>query len=138
MLQRMQTVWMLLAGIFAFLTIRFVVYTGTKNVNNVNEYAALTAGSSFFLLILTIATGLVALITIFLYKNRSLQIKLCFAALALYVLCALFYYLQIKDFVDGAFSLTSVFFFLVPICLLLAIRGIYKDQKLIKSIDRLR
>ncbi len=87
MLQRMQTVWMLLAGIFAFLTIRFVVYTGTKNVNNVNEYAALTAGSSFFLLILTIATGLVALITIFLYKNRSLQIKLCFAALGF--ICAL-------------------------------------------------
>lgn len=138
MLQRMQTVWMLLAAIFIFLTVYFVVYTGTKNVPNGTEYTALTAGSNFFLLIFTIATGLVSFIAIFLYKNRSLQLKLCIAALLLYILCAVFYYLQIRNFSDGAFSLTSVFFFLVPIFLILAMRGIYKDQKLIKSIDRLR
>ncbi|MBX3254573.1 MAG: DUF4293 domain-containing protein [Chitinophagaceae bacterium] len=138
MLQRMQTVWLLLAGVFAFLTIRFVVYTGTTQVDNGSEYTVLTGASNFFLLIVSIGTGLVALITIFLYKNRSLQIKLGFVALLLYILSAFLYYLQIKNFSDGAFSLTSVFFFLVPVCLILAIRGIYKDQKLVKSIDRLR
>ncbi|MBX2922592.1 MAG: DUF4293 domain-containing protein [Chitinophagaceae bacterium] len=138
MLQRMQSVWLLLAGTFAFLTIRFAVYTGTTQINNGNEYAVLTAGSNFFLLISTIASALVALIAIFLYKNRSLQIKLGFAALALYILSAGLYYLQIKNFSDGAFSLTSVFFFLIPVCLLLAIKSIYRDQKLVKSIDRLR
>ncbi|MGN6437342.1 MAG: DUF4293 domain-containing protein [Agriterribacter sp.] len=138
MLQRMQTLWMLLASIFMFLTIRFVVYTGTRNIDNVNEYTALTAGSNFFLLIFTIAAALVAFIAVFLYKNRSLQMKMCIVALLLYIVCAVFYYLQIRHFSDGAFSLTSVFFFLVPIFLILAIRGIYKDQKLIKSIDRLR
>lgn len=138
MLQRIQTVWLLLAGVFAFLTIKFAIYNGTKLTNGISEYMPLSAGSNLLLLIFTVALGLLPLITIFLYKNRGLQIKLTLAALGVYIICSVFYFTAIKNFTQGAPSFWSVFYFLIPLCLLLAIRGIYKDQKLVKSIDRLR
>lgn len=138
MLQRMQSIWLLLAGICSFLTVKFIVYTGTRDNNGVNEYSEISAGSNFFILILSIATGLIALIAIFLYKNRPLQQKLCLAGLLSFIITCVFYYLEIKKFTVGSFSLLSVFLLLVPVFYFLAIRGIYRDQKLIKSVDRLR
>ncbi|MFT3701504.1 MAG: DUF4293 family protein [Agriterribacter sp.] len=138
MLQRVQSIWLLLAGVLAFLTTQFSIYSGNKVVDAVNQYDTLSAGSNLFLLITTVALGIIAIITIFLYKNRSLQLKLSFAALGVYVIICLLYFLEIKKYVQGAFSLLSILFFLIPIFLLLAIRGIYKDMKLVKSIDRLR
>lgn len=138
MLQRIQSLWLLLAGVFAFLTIRFAIYNGTKLTSGISEYTPLSAGSNLLLLIFTVALGLLCLICIFLYKNRSMQIKLSLAALGVYIICSLFYFSAIKNFTQGAPSFWSVFYFLIPLCLLLAIRGIYKDQKLVKSIDRLR
>lgn len=138
MLQRVQSLWLLLAGVFAFLTIKFSIYNGTKLTNGISEYTPLSAGSNLILLILTVALGLLPLISIFLYKNRGMQIKLTLAALGVYIICSIFYFTAIKNFTQGAPSFWSVFYFLIPLCLLLAIRGIYKDQKLVKSIDRLR
>lgn len=138
MLQRMQTIWLLLATAFSFLTLRFPVYNGNKLVNETSEYNMLSATSSLFLIILSVATGLIALIAVFLYKNRGLQQKLCFAGLLLYIISGMLYYTQIKSFTEGAFTLWAVFYFLIPLCFILAIRGIYRDQRLVKSIDRLR
>ena len=138
MLQRIQTLWLFLAGVFAFLTIRFAIYNGTRLTDGITEYTPLGAGSNILLLIFTVALGLLPLITIFLYKNRGLQIKLTLAALGVYIICSIFYFSAIKNFTQGALSFWSVFYFVIPICLILAISGIYKDQKLVKSIDRLR
>ncbi len=138
MLQRIQTIWLLLAAAFSFMTLRFPVYNGNKTVDGMNEYNMLSATSSLFLIVLAVATGLIALITLFLYKNRSMQLKLCFLSLLLCMASGTLYYTQIKSFVQGAFSLWSVLYFLIPVCFILAMRGIYRDQKLVKSIDRLR
>jgi hypothetical protein len=43
-----------------------------------------------------------------------------------------------KNFKTGGLSLYSALSFLVPVFFILAIIGIYKDQKLLKSLDRLR
>lgn len=138
MLQRMQTIWLLLAAVFSFLTLRFPIYSGNKIANGISEYNMLSATSNLFLIILAVATGLVAFINIFLYKNRGMQQKLCFSGLALCIILGWLYYMQIKTFVQGAFNLSSAFYFLIPLCFILAMRGIYRDQKLVKSIDRLR
>jgi len=138
MLQRIQTLWLLLSAFFAFVTIKFSIYNGTRAIGEVNEYNMLNAGSSLFLLIATVALGLLAFIAVFLYKNRSMQLKISLLALGVYIICGLLYFLEIKKFTQGAFSLWSALFFLIPVFLLLAIRGIYKDIKLVKSIDRLR
>lgn len=138
MLQRIQTIWLLLAAVLSFVTLRFPVYNGNKAIDGVNEYNMLSATSSLFLIVLAVAAGLIAFVTLFLYKNRSMQLKLCFAGLLICVLSGALYYAQIKSFAEGAFSLWSVLYFLIPVCFVLAMRGIYRDQKLVKSIDRLR
>jgi drug/metabolite transporter (DMT)-like permease len=48
------------------------------------------------------------------------------------------YFLYMKNFKTGGLSLYSILSFLVPVFFILAIRSIYKDQKLLKSLDRLR
>lgn len=138
MIQRMQSLWLLLAGLCAFLTLRLPVYNGNVLVNGISQYNELSAASNLFLIILAVATGITAWIAIFLYKNRSMQQKLSLLCLALFIISGLLYYSKIKTFVEGSFSLWSVLYFLIPVALILAIRGIYRDQKLIKSVDRLR
>jgi hypothetical protein len=48
------------------------------------------------------------------------------------------YFNSKKDYPGGGLALTSAFALLIPIFLFLALRGIYKDEKLIKSMNRLR
>ncbi len=138
MLQRIQSLWLLLAGVLSFLTLRFNVYSGTRDMNGATLFTRLNASSSFLIMLVTVVFGLLALISVFLYKNRSLQIKLSLAALLFYILSAVLYYQQIQQFTAGSFSLTSVIYFVIPVLIVLAIKGIYNDQRLIKSVDRLR
>jgi drug/metabolite transporter (DMT)-like permease len=90
------------------------------------------------LLVFVIATGLVALINIFLYSNRSLQIKISVVGVLLGLVNLMHYFLYMRNFKTGGLSLYSIFSFLVPVFFILAIIGMYKDQKLLKSLDRLR
>ncbi len=138
MFQRIQTIWLLLASAFSFLSLRFPVYSGTKIVNGVTQSETLDSASDFFLLVLTVAVGLIALITIFLFKNRKLQFRLCIVGLLIQIGCLILYYVRASTFNSGVIALWALFPIVVPIFFILAARGIYKDEKLVKSVDRLR
>lgn len=140
MLQRLQTVWLLLASVLAFVSLKISFFSGNILIENVKQFQNFTAMSNMLLMILTVGAGIASLITIFLFKDRKLQIKICFAVLAVAVLNIVLYYLQTKNFVAGewTFDLTSVVTIAIPFLLFLAIRGIYKDDRLVKSVDRLR
>lgn len=136
MIQRIQSVWLLLAAICSFLTFRVSFYYGLKTGSTVNE--ALNATSSILLIICAAAAGLGSFIAIFLYKDRKTQIRVAAIALILSILSLVIYFSQTKNFTDGRFSLTSIVSIVIPVFIILAIRGIWKDQKLVKSLDRLR
>lgn len=139
MIQRIQTVWLFLSALFAALTYKFPFYSGNViNKENVQQYEKLVASSNFLVLIFT--AGLVAgtIIMIFMYKNRKQQMWLIAAAAALSIINIVLYFTELKKFVSGNMSLTAVFALAIPVFLLLAINGIYKDEKLVKSLDRLR
>ncbi len=74
MIQRIQSVWLLLASACAFLSLKMPFYVGT-NKDNVASYK-LMGTENFYLMLLTIAIAVLALINIFLYTNRKLQIRL--------------------------------------------------------------
>ena len=141
MLQRMQSVWLLLAAICAVLTIKFSFYSGNIEVpGQPVSFQYLTAAFSIWILIVTVIITCIAVIDIFLYKNRKLQGRLAILGI-LFSFSNIFLYLkEIHRFVEnqGSPTITSVFVFLIPILFFLAWRGIYKDQKLVKSLDRLR
>jgi len=139
MIQRIQTVWLFLAALFAALTYKFPFYTGNViNKEKVQVYENLVASSSFLLLIFTAVLVGGTIYVIFMYKNRKQQIWLTVGALGLSIINIILYFSELKKFISGSMSLTSVFALAIPVFLLLAISGIWKDEKLVKSLDRLR
>lgn len=139
MIQRIQTVWLFLAALFAALTYKFPFYTGNIiNKDKIQLYEKLTASTNFLTLIFT--AGLIAgsVAIIFLYKNRKQQMWLTVAAAGLSIINIIIYFSELKRFVSGNMSLTSILALLIPVFFILAINGIWKDEKLVKSLDRLR
>jgi len=139
MLQRIQTVWLFLAVLFAALTYKFPFYTGNIiGKDNVQRYEKLVASSNFILLILTASFIVGTIAIIFMYKSRKQQLWLTVVAACLSILNLVIYFYEVKRFNSGNMSLTAILAFAIPILLILAINGIRKDEKLIRSLDRLR
>lgn len=139
MIQRMQSLWLLLAAIFGVLTFKLPFYSGSKIINDVKEPdVRLNAGSQILILILTALVILLCFIALFLYKNRKKQFTLTIINSILSIVLITLYFLQVTNFETGIISLSCLFTFAIPVFLFLAARGIWKDEKLIKSLDRLR
>ena len=138
MIQRQQTLWLVLSGICAFLSYKFPFFSGIKEgAKNLTEKAILDGGSSFFLLVLTGISLVLSLITIFLYKDRKLQLKLCVAGIILSILILIIYFSEMRK-LSGSVSLSSIFVFAMLAGYIMATRSIWHDEKLIKSLDKLR
>ncbi|MEP6749486.1 MAG: DUF4293 domain-containing protein [Bacteroidota bacterium] len=139
MIQRMQTVWLLLATVSAFLTCKLSFFSGNIiGDDKIKVFSQLTASFNLILLVLTVILGSVSFLAIFLYKNRKLQLRITLAAILLSIVIPILYYMQAQKFVEGTYSITAVISILIPVLLILAARGINSDQKLVKSLDRLR
>lgn len=141
MIQRIQTVWLLLAVVCGFGMTKIPLFSATLPDTTTRE---LIATESLLLFAIVIVIAALALVTIFLFKNRPLQLKLTiFGIIASIGVIALEVY-EIGQFkvANAIISGTYQWGGLLPIFMLifffLAARGIYKDQKLVKSLDRLR
>lgn len=152
MIQRIQTIWLLLAAI----TISFLLFIPmvTTTVGNV-EYRVLATGlyqktgevskqieAYLPLLISTIAVAVMCLVNIFNFKNRTTQKRLIIANVLL-IIGLSFWCSQYAKKIPGGLETANynVGMFLPVIAILfciLAIRGINNDDKLIRSADRLR
>ncbi len=148
MIQRVQTLWMILAAILAFLTIKFSFYSGTlilENTSNVvtsaateGSYHVLSATDNFVILILTSALGTGIIINIFLYKHRGIQMRIIILAILLECLIVFLYVRQTNKYSQGNFNIWSALHIFIVLFLIFAAKGIYKDSKLIKESNRLR
>ena len=138
MIQRIQSVWLLLAAAAAFASLQFPFYNGLTEAGKPLVYV--TAQSNLLLLILTAGVGLASLIAIFLYKNRKMQSRIVLIALLVSVINLVLFFMQTQKFLPGQgnYNLTAIFAIVAPVLLILAMRGIKKDEKLVKSLDRLR
>ncbi len=140
MIQRAQTLWLLLAAAAAFSTLQFSFFSGNKLVNNVKQFVSLNARESLLLTVLTVAVAIAALVNIFLYKDRKRQVLITWVTILVSIGNIVLYFVETKKFVpnEGSFDLTAVLAFVVPVFLLLAVRGMRRDEKLVRSVDRLR
>ncbi len=136
MIQRIQTIWFLLASACAFLSLKLPFYIGT-NKNHVASYQ-LNGLENIFITILTCVIGALAFITIFFFKKRKKQVRFSFLAILLELVLLVLYYLEIRTFTEGTFALTALLQSCVILFYLLALRGIHKDINLVRSSDRLR
>ncbi len=153
MLQRIQSVFLLLTALTSALM--FFMPVALLIVPNAPVYEFYTTkvieiqSTSPFVawnwtsLILNILITALAFVTIFLYKKRFLQLRLCIVNIILMLGMIVLMWLQVNHMtqeLDAESQLKLSFCFpLVGIILTwLALRGIIKDIALLKSYDRIR
>ena len=142
MIQRIQSIWLVIVAITAFATSRLTLYIGKTATGT--EIPFELAGN-LLLAIIIILLGIFALICLFLYKNRKLQFKISvfgvilsigFLFLEYYVVENIF---KVKNsIVSGSYQIGAILPVVMVIFFVMAARGIYKDERLVKSMDRLR
>lgn len=160
MIQRIQSVWLLLAAIASILLFFFPVATFFKE--GIEFFKFYAYGLSYpepfamqldmlyrplmkysVLLAILVTTG-IPILTIFLYKNRSRQIYLSRLTLLLNVVLIVVFFLLSDSFaeVSGSSTFNYGVACYLPIfsivMLFLAIRGVKKDEALVRSADRIR
>jgi peptidoglycan/LPS O-acetylase OafA/YrhL len=140
MIQRQQTLWLLLSTIAAVLTFMFPFATGEEleKGTTLKRMIELNAGGNFFVLLLTIASIGLSGIAIFMFKDRKLQIKLCLLGLLVSIIIIVLYILAMQKLISPTPALWAILPIATLIGYFMAFRLIRKDEKLVKSLDKLR
>lgn len=136
MLQRIQSVWLLLASAASTLSLFATFYAGT-NKDLIPSYE-LKGNENLFTTALTLAIAIVAFVAIFLYKNRSLQLKLCVVGILLTAGLIALYYYYIQSYNGGTYGIAALLQAAIVFFFFLAAKGISRDSKIIKESNRLR
>ena len=136
MIQRVQTICMILAEGTVIHTLNLSFYSGV--LLTANSFHSLIAMDHFWLMVLTVALATGIFINIFLFKHRGLQFRICLFAVFTECLIIFIYIWQTNNYSQGTFDLWSALHILIIIFLIMAAVGIYKDSKLIKDSNRLR
>ncbi len=141
MIQRIQSLYLLIVAIAAFSTYTLKLYVG--KLSDGSERPFLLA-DDFLMVIAIILLGLLAIACIFLFKNRNLQFKLSvIGAIASFGFLFLEYFKvesfkTSMNFISGQYQVGAIVPLFMVIFFFLAAKGIYKDEKLVKSLNRLR
>lgn len=141
MIQRIQSVWLLLAALVMAAVFYFPSYKfqGTSML-------PLTIGNDFVGIILAAISIVLSLVTIFRFKNRKSQIGMTWLNLLVCIGLQAWLFVRINNFtsdathanVSGYYWIGTFVPLVVIILLFMAKAGIRKDEKLVKSLDRLR
>jgi hypothetical protein len=151
MIQRIQSVYLFLAALInGYLLLgdgTFYTATGARHatltftsvtISDVKVYDTVSQ-------LLLLAIAVTCLFSIFSFRKRQLQIKLCWAIAALLILLGVMTFIRYKNLtaqlgasLDGSLG----FGFLAPVLslvfVLLALRGVLQDERTIRDMDRLR
>ena len=155
MIQRIQSLYLFLAAVCAVLPLFLplavsscgtdaflckVSIWGFDDPLASNSYSGGWANLSAALLLAL--SGVVSLVTIFLYRNRNAQRRLCTVLIVLLAIaCGLTAgYLSVLPDAVAIRSLSFAAFLPVVaiVAVLSALRGIVRDEKLVRSLDRIR
>lgn len=147
MIQRKQTIYLLVAAILgAVISFYNPNLWRAKLVNNSYQY--FTGQSSYLYFILLMIIIALAIVCIFLFKKRPLQFKLTVINLLLSIAIIVLQYFKIKTeaaqwqesqmLVSSTYLPAAFLPVIIVVLLFLAARGIYKDERLVKSLNRLR
>lgn len=155
MIQRIQTIYLLfaalvIAGLFVFPLVHDVYVNGQpetvmvsgifKNVNGqptrTETFIPLIIGTAF--------VALLPLTVIFFYKNRRKQINFCYGLMLVIIAYSYWVSQTVKNAIGGAYlnmgnyGIGIILLSLSLLLIVIAQRSIQKDEKLVRSADRLR
>ncbi|MGZ3755325.1 MAG: DUF4293 domain-containing protein [Mucilaginibacter sp.] len=155
MLQRIQSIYLLLAslvlfGLFVFPLVHDVYVNSaplTVMVTGIYQNINGQQTHTDFFIALTAATAVVALlplVIIFLYKNRKQQIALCYATMLVIIAFSYWVSQTVKNAIGNAnltmsnYGIGIILLSVSILFIVLAQKAIQRDDKLVKSADRLR
>ncbi len=155
MIQRIQTLYLLIA--VGLMVVTLVCPVALLNVGGeqvtlsafgISDSVGKLSNMSIFMGIQLALSTLLPLVTIFLFKNRILQIRLCGAELVMLLGCLAIIGVSIgrmcRTLVDNfewsmlALRLPVVMPIVAFILVLLAMRATLRDELLVRSLDRIR
>ena len=131
MIQRIQSIYLVIATIAIFL-IAFKVPIYTLNGR------LFMAQDDTKMFILTIVGALFSLFCLFMFKNRKFQMKLIRLTILIQMIIGVRLFMVFNKF---EVVLNTTMLFLVTftlIALIMAYRGVKKDEDLVRSVDRIR
>lgn len=154
MIQRIQTLYLSGVAVLTALVLwlplaRFTAGMAAFDLHafGLRDADGVVVQQTLYLGILAALTCLVAVVSIFLYKRRMLQLRLCIVQLVLLLgvtaLTAIYYFLSYRFFATFAFHAQHIRLAIVfpLVCLVLeylAARAIFRDEMLVRSLDRIR
>lgn len=145
MIQRIQSVFLLLAGLASGALFKVPFAISDKPVPEMMNDQIYNVQDNTILILLSLVAALLAVGAIFLYNNRALQIRLAYLTIVcsvlLMIVAALLFYNERTLNVLNAQIEDQFGLYLPFICIIfagLAIRFIQKDEGIVRSMDRLR
>lgn len=164
MIQRIQTLWLAFVILITVATFFFPLVDFSfdlKGMQHVEPYGLLLKDKSpdsmqlvqttpaWSLIFMQVGISLLALISIFLYKNRQMQLKFVAGGILLitiYIAFGLFKIDGLEKQITALYSVPIVNYNRISICfpilqvllMILSQRAIRKDERLVRSSDRLR
>jgi peptidoglycan/LPS O-acetylase OafA/YrhL len=156
MIQRIQSIYLLAASLVLFALFLFPVVNNlllnghadsimASGIYEVINGVRTKTSSLIYLTIATIIAALLPLAGIFMYKNRKQQSSYCYIAIVLIIGYSFYLAETVKDIVGAGITLKPenyglgiILPSLAIVLIILGIRNINKDEKLVRSADRLR
>ena len=151
MIQRIQTLYLLvvaaLMAVTLFVPLAWFAADGAEYRLYAFSLQTLEGGAvqgTVYMGLLLLASCLLPLVTIFLFRRRMLQIRLCVVEMVLLLgavaMEAIYYYLSARAFSDAAMYARG--FIALPLVGLffayLAVRAIFRDELMVRAADRIR
>lgn len=131
MIQRIQSIYLLVAAIsMSLISFKVTVYT-------LNE-TLFMAQDDTKMFVLTIVGAIFSLLGLFMFKNRKFQMKLIRLTVLIQMIIGIRILILFNQF---EIVLNNSFLFLMSftlLALIMAYRGIKKDDDLVRSVDRIR
>ena len=159
MIQRIQTLYLLVAGIFPVISlfVPLVVFSEGARWASMSAFGCesalvqeLAGFHPYGLLVFTLLASLSALYAIFGYKNRKSQIKKVYLTIVFNVMTIVFnviWYVALGAYTYSVseriglgytFTISALLPIIALIALFLALKGIRKDEALVRAADRIR
>jgi len=129
MIQRIQTLYILIVIILSFLMLKLTI-----DFSNDIKLNSLVKRYYVFYFI-----PVIGILTLFLYKKRVIQSKMCLIMLGINVLVLISYGLKVYEGNSSFINLVLIACSIIEcILLFVARKAINKDENLVRSIDRIR
>ncbi len=156
MIQRIQTIYLLAATslLATFILTTLATFSTANDIYTLSVLGIKNAEGVMvfpmpYLIFIAALAALLPLVNIFLFKRRMLQVRLCVVQIVLtlgvLVVAGVYYYLSNRYFgseTEGVVNASIRIVCALPIVAIifdyLALKAIFKDELLIKSLDRIR